>query len=240
MLSFICFAREDECMKSIIPFTKEITFDSKIAEITSISLEHEIHLKEHVLEGDFIVTGEYKSHEISVNKEPFSYRLPFQVELSEHIAPGSVTFEIHDFTYDVESDNILKVNIEFLVCAEEIEEEEPDAEEDPIEDRIDPNLFLSPDEAFDTPIDLPILKEEPKKEAKAETIDPENETTIIETINGVDDAYATYHVHIVREGENIETICTMYHSNIDVLSDYNDVGNINIGDKIIIPFEADE
>ena len=64
-------------MKSVIPFKKVIEFKTKIAEITSISLEHEYVKKEGELSGDFIVEGDYKVHEVSVNKEKFKYRLPF-------------------------------------------------------------------------------------------------------------------------------------------------------------------
>ena len=36
---------EGENVKSIVPYKKEISFGSKIAEITSMSLEHEIDLR---------------------------------------------------------------------------------------------------------------------------------------------------------------------------------------------------
>ena len=40
LLFYICMSREGENLKSIIPYSKEISFGSKIAEITSMSLEH--------------------------------------------------------------------------------------------------------------------------------------------------------------------------------------------------------
>ena len=40
---------------------------------------------------------------------------------------------------------------------------------------------------------------------------------------------------MVSDGESIETICTMYNSNMNILSDYNDLTNIASGDKLIIP-----
>ena len=46
-------------MNCIIPYTKEIPFNSKIKEITSISLEHEMNINEGEILGNFIVSGEY-------------------------------------------------------------------------------------------------------------------------------------------------------------------------------------
>lgn len=223
-------------MKSIIPFSKEIIFDSKIAEITSISLEHEIHLNDSNLEGDFLISGDYKSHEISVNKEPFSYRLPFSVELSDDVDTNTVEFDITDFTYEIPKDNVLKVQIEFSVTASEKQVEEKEEEEDI---RMDESIFESPEEVMETPLDMPALQEEIKNDP-APRMDQESETTILETIHGADDAFATYHVHIVREGDSVETICTLYNSNIDLLASYNDMNAMNIGDKIIVPSKENE
>ena len=40
---------------------------------------------------------------------------------------------------------------------------------------------------------------------------------------------------MISDGESVETICTMYNSNLNILQDYNDLSNITAGDKIIIP-----
>ena len=109
-------------MKSIVPYTKEIEFKTKIAEICSISLEHELNINEEQIEGNFIVSGEFRSHEVSINKEAFLYKLPFSVDVTDKIVKESVDFEITDFTYEILGDNLLKVNIEFMVTADEIEE----------------------------------------------------------------------------------------------------------------------
>ena len=50
-----------------------------------MSLEHEFNVNEGVVLGNFYITGEYRSHEVSVNKEPFKFTLPFTVELNERI-----------------------------------------------------------------------------------------------------------------------------------------------------------
>lgn len=123
-------------MKNVIPYSKEIIFKSNIGEISSISLEHEEEVVNNSLEGIFKVSGEYKTHEISVNKEDFSYDLPFSIELDEDIITSSVLVDIEDFNYTFSKD-VLKVNIEFSVTGErkkeevveEVKEEKKDEEE---------------------------------------------------------------------------------------------------------------
>ena len=52
-----------------------------------------------------------------------------------------------------------------------------------------------------------------------------------------DNEFTTYHIHMVKEGETVETICTMYNSNMNLLMDYNDLSNLTPGEKILIPTE---
>lgn len=50
-----------------------------------------------------------------------------------------------------------------------------------------------------------------------------------------EETFSTYHVYIMREDDTIENIMTRYSINKEILSLYNDVENIKLGDKIIIP-----
>ena len=133
-------------MNTKIPFTKDITFEKKVSEITSISLEHEIKVLDGVLKGNFIVSGDYKSHEVSVNKEPFSYMLPFEIELSHDIDTETIEFMIDDFTYEIIDNTDLRVNIDFNILAskKEIVEEPESIFEDASE------LFSDNDEERET------------------------------------------------------------------------------------------
>ena len=61
-------------MKQIIPFKKELLFKTKISEITSISLENTLSLKENdLVSGEFHISGDYKMTEASINREKFYY-----------------------------------------------------------------------------------------------------------------------------------------------------------------------
>ena len=49
------------------------------------------------------------------------------------------------------------------------------------------------------------------------------------------ETYATYKIYIVRENDSLETILEKYDTTEDILSMYNDLKELKIGDKIMIP-----
>lgn len=253
-------------MKNVIPYTKEIIFKSNIGEISSISLEHEEEVVGNSIEGIFKVSGEYKTHEISVNKEDFSYDLPFNIELDENIDTNSLSVDIEDFNYSFASD-VLKVNIEFSITGERKKEE---TEDDKIE-KNDADERSDSDERNEVVFDESILekineienkekemKEEIKqvkedkneqqeqqkveKEQKGQQTDQEEikEVEEVEEKSIEEQEYITYHVHIIKEEETVESICKMYGTMENLVSEYNDLANIKTGDKLIIPEVQDE
>ncbi|MBE6161735.1 MAG: LysM peptidoglycan-binding domain-containing protein [Firmicutes bacterium] len=214
-------------MENIIPFTKEIKFDNKIIEITSISLEEKYNCTNDSIDGEFKVFGEYRSHELSINKEKFEYKLPFSVDLAERIKEDTLSFEITDFSYDILNEDILKINIEFKIDAEK-EEVIEETCDDPLELIEDRNSIIKNN------IEEKIV--EPKEEVR---INKQDEDTIIDSINTNDIEFTTYHIHIVKESETIESICALYNSNEQLLADYNDLTDFKVGDKLIV-VESDE
>ena len=199
-------------MNLIIPFTKEIKFENSIAEITSISLEHEWTYNENELLGNFVISGEYKAHEVSINKEPFEYVLPFSVALTNKVVEDSISFEIKDFTYDIKDNNILVVQIEYIVDAEDDEETREDQEIAELLDNVTNDI-----------------------DDQVETQEIEENSVVNDKLESNDETYVTYHIHIVSNNETIDSICTKYKTNENVLKEYNDISTISIGDKLIIP-----
>lgn len=119
-------------MRQIIPFKKELPFRTKVSEITSISLEREINvLEDGLVTGAFHITGDYKMNEGSINRENFSFDLPFDITLDPRYDIKTVNADIEDFYYDVINENTLKVNIDLFVEAEYLSE--PDIKDDVIE-----------------------------------------------------------------------------------------------------------
>ncbi len=230
-------------LKNVIPFSKELDFKTKLSEITSISLEREFEVHDTSIDGNLFVTGDYKSHEISANLIPFSFKIPFSIEIPEAILTDSITLEISDFAYDLLEDSKIKVNIELELCGEEKEVEEQQ------EELLSEVKEINPDEILE-------MLEEPRESIEENMIEESQETNqesdmdpveeipnptesvsedvVLESVTD-EEEYATYHIHIVKDGETVETICTMYNSNLNLLSDYNDLSNITPGEKLIIP-----
>ena len=69
-------------MRQIISFKKELPFKTKVNDITSISLERDIDVKDDgIVTGVFHITGDYKINEGSISREEFSFDLPFDITL---------------------------------------------------------------------------------------------------------------------------------------------------------------
>lgn len=223
-------------MNLIIPFTKDIKFNSSIAEITSISLEHDYTVNDGEILGNFTVSGDYKSHEVSVNKEHFEYVLPFSVELTTRIDRDSVDFNIEDFTYEIKNNDTLEVKIEYSVNALEEKEE---INEEPLFERVEEDTTL--EDMLDS-IDEEEVRDDNANEdtIKNNVLDErevgeDEKNTIIDGIDDADDAFVTYHIHIMKETDTIDSVCTKYNTNASILGEYNDLSTVAIGEKLIIP-----
>ncbi len=62
----------------------------------------------------------------------------------------------------------------------------------------------------------------------------DTDISLFESID-VEDTYKTYKVYIIRENDNIETIIQKYSVEKEELEKYNNLSEIKLGDKIIIP-----
>ena len=127
-------------MKKIVPFTKDIKFNTKIYEITSISLEHNLTIEENnLVSGEFIISGEYKITDSSINSEPFIYGLPFDITLDTKYDMDRIKIDIDDFKFEIVNEEILRVNIDVLIEGIELVEIE---EEKEISEEIKPDLVI--------------------------------------------------------------------------------------------------
>lgn len=214
-------------MRELIPFVKEINFDDKISTITSISLEHQEEIKNGEIEGEFIVFGDYKKHADTTEKEIFKYRLPFTTIIPENIKEETIKIDIEDFTYDVIDESIMKVNIDYVITGEIVEKKEEQneyKEDNRIEEERIPKIIEDyiAENSIEENTEI-----EKKEEIVEDDIKPMN--------NNENNDYITYYIHFVTEGETMEDIINKYNTNIENIKIYNDITNINVGDKIIIP-----
>lgn len=232
-------------MKKIVPFKKDIIFKSNLSEITSISLEHSLHISnDNLITGDFIVSGTYRMTDSSVNTDVFSYNLPFDINMDEHYVLDNVEIDIDDFYYEIKDNNVLVVNIEVLIdkleekpliekeiISEEVLNNEEDNMQELFEEQeyIEPELVRNGEPVDDALIDIDdsrdIIEQEMPKEIKS----------LFDNIDESSETYATYHVYIVRETDTVETILQKYSVTKEDIEMYNDLKEIKVGDKIIIP-----
>lgn len=212
-------------MREIIPLKKDIVFNTIIGEITSINLEHDYKIKDDVVSGNVCVSGSYKMTEASVIEEEFFYKIPFGVSISSNIDKDTIKIDIDDFKYETVKD-ILKVNIDLeFTCEEKEKNEEELSNTGQIEEE---NGQIEEENYFENE-NVTVKSEQNNINIE------ENISNITNNIINNDNKYYTYKIYIVRQGDTIESICNKYNVTKDELKEYNDINNININDKIIIP-----
>ena len=292
-------------MKENKRIEKELLFKNNIKDITSISLDSDYKINKKEIVGNFIINGDYKIHEVSINREKFNFKIPFKHELDSDIDEKTIKLEITNFEYDYNKDELI-VNIEYditgdrkdvlifddeetleeFLSSREIEivdtrideiKQEIKKEETKEQDReIQPKKPEKNNKEETKEISKPLNEdrktteiEEPKKEntenklnieieseikemdsklnidiktenenIQQQTEERENIKTaeIINNVGKIDDAYVTYKVYTINSNETLESIVIKYHTTLDELKEYNDLNNLSINDKIIIPY----
>ena len=198
-------------MKKIIPFSKDIEFDTNVAEINSISLEHTLKLKEeNLVSGEFIVSGTYKMTDTSLNTDNFEYKIPFDISIDKKYDTKDIDIDINDFYYEVINNKILSINIEVSIDGLK-EKEEKEVVEEP--------------EVLEETLENDNLE---RKESE------ESAKSIFEDLDE-NERYSVYKVHVVTENDTIENILQKYEITKEELEAYNDLKDMQIGDKLIIP-----
>ena len=225
-------------MKQIVPFKKDLLFKTKVSEITSISLEREIDTSEEgVITGVFHITGDYKMNEGSINRDDFSFDLPFDITLDPRYDMSSVKADIEDFYYDIINNDTLKVNIDLFIEAEYLEEEpvmEEQVVEEPVREEVTQEVREEREEEKMDTIDI---KKDDVKDVVSDEVREDDNITASDLFSNLDDTetYTTYYVYIVKEEDTIDKILVKYGISKDELESYNDITNIKPGDKVIIP-----
>lgn len=232
-------------MKQIIPFVKDLTFDNKIALITSISLEHNLKMENNdSIVGTFNIDGKYKINEININEESFNKKIDFDITLDDKYDMEKVIIDIDNFYYEIINEEILKVHIDVLIDnLVYLKEEKEDNEEPEIITINDENDIRFEDEKQIINEDNINIKEE-KEVIKTEINNKQEEMDIKQDniskennniFNVNDNNYVTYKVHIIRDNETINTVMDKYKVTKEELIKYNDIDNVMLGSKIIVP-----
>lgn len=249
-------------MKKIISFEKEIAFSSMIGEVTSIALDHTLKFADSSsVKGNFVISGTYKMTEASTLEEKFSYEIPTEIDLSERLDLETCKISIDDFTYEVVNEDTLKCNIDVLVEGVE----EVVLEEDDVEVLDDDERECDGDKKEDKEIEISIKEDikDLNTDVEREEVDDDKSVEEVVTINKIDEkvkeekeandnnssdigslfasldsaeeTFTTYSVYIFRREDTLDKVLDKYKITREELCEYNDLDNLEIGSKLIIP-----
>ena len=232
-------------MKKIVPFTKDLMFKTKIGEITSIALDNTLKLESELVSGEFIVSGNYKMLDLSQIEEEFKFNIPVDIAIDPKYETRDCLVSIDDFSYEIINEEKLKVNISVML-------DNLNIKEDPIE-----KIEVSLPEIDNLERDFELLDDDLEKEidtflddSALDNLDIKTNITNNITTNSfnnndltsdlfkeMDDVkeFSIYRVYTMKEDDTLELIYEKFNTTKEILSDYNDLNNLTVGMKLIIP-----
>lgn len=212
-------------MEKIVPFKRDISFETKIAEIRSISLEHTYEIQNNLISGIFIISGNYKLTDTSTNVDPFKFEIPFDISIDSRYELNKATVDINDFFYELLNNEVLSVSITLII--------------DNLEEKEEREMEKTEEEKQEVEEIKPVSYEETEKDDETEEVKPVSASpeTVKSIFDNMDEneGYVVYKVHIVTENDTIESIMEKYDVTKEALEAYNDLNDLKIGDKLIVP-----
>lgn len=230
-------------MNQKIEFKKDCMLKTYVSSITDISLTHDYKILDDTIEGYFDVTGSYKVTMSSVETEDFMFTIPFTIALSSLIDKDTIDLKLSDFNYSVEKDVLhLKMFLDMDYQEIEIKEDTEDNEEidNMINDLVDKESttdIKSPSE-FHNEVMLDNVIDSKEEVSTKEKVSEKNFNTIFNEVK--ESNFSKYKVYIMRSEDTLESILVKYNVTMDEIKEYNDIDNINIGSKIVIPYNKNE
>ena len=234
-------------MRQIITLEKEIAFKTMVGEVSSISLEPDLSfINDSEIEGNLVISGTYKMTEASTIEEDFSYKIPVEIMLTTSLEEKTRKVDINNFTYEVVNEESLSITVELLIEGrEKIELEEEgvsDVRDNTTSEEIevlstDKEEDVNSDEKLKSLEEVPIIKDEKNIDIsiKEDTTNNKVMDSIFEAFSNTEETYSTYSVYILRENQTIDEVLAKYNTNREILSEYNDLDNLKVGSKLIIP-----
>lgn len=230
-------------MNQKIEFKKDCMLKTYVSSITDISLTHDYKILDDTIEGYFDVTGSYKVTMSSVETESFMFTIPFTIALSSLIDKDTIDLKLSDFNYSVEKDVLhLKMFLDMDYQEIEIKEDIEDNEEidnmiNDLMDKESTTNIKSPSE-FHNEVMLDNVLDSKEEVSTKEKVSEKNFNTIFNEVK--ESNFSKYKVYIMRSEHTLESILVKYNVTMDEIKEYNDIDNINIGSKIVIPYNKNE
>lgn len=177
------------------------------------------------------------------NDDTMICHIDVKIEGVEHIEevkeePDDIKLEVREIEQDKKAE---EAEPEVLVpIIEEVKEE--------IKKKVEPEKLLESicnrecDGDDSSQEDCEVEKEEDGKmedntieDKEIEEVIDNNVGSLFSSLKDADETFATYSVYILRQEETIETVLNKYKITKEELEDYNDLSNLTVGAKIIIP-----
>lgn len=163
--------------------------------------------------------------------------------MSDKYVLDNINIDIEDFYYEVINNNILSVDIEVSIDNIEevknpiiIEEEVKPVmiENNQREDYSDVTLENFINETS-KPVEDKISVETKEVSKTTESKEISIETSLFSNFDDSKEEFETYKIYIVKENDTLESIVTSYNVSDSLFKEYNDITDIKVGDKLIIP-----
>lgn len=191
---------------------------------------------EIINEEDLKINVEIEMDGIEENKLP---KLEEKKESLEEVSEVLDTEE--DFVRNKEDDILIPVEIEEKKEKLEVPQDNPLHK---LAEEIKKDILTE-----DIPL-VEVTKQEAKKEIKKETTSVKQEkdnntsstnmSSIFSSLASSEETFSTYYVYMVRETDTIESIIEKYQTTKEELQNYNDLTNVKVGSKLIIPCASRE
>ena len=191
---------------------------------------------EIINEEDLKINVEIEMDGIEENKLP---KLEEKRNSSEEVSEVLDTEE--DFVRNKEDDILIPVEIEEKKEKLEVPQDNPLHK---LAEEIKKDILTE-----DIPL-VEVAKQEAKKEIKKETTSVKQEkdnntsstnmSSIFSSLASSEETFSTYYVYMVRETDTIESIIDKYQTTKEELQNYNDLTNVKVGSKLIIPCASRE
>lgn len=213
-------------MKQLIPFKKNITLNQEFETITSLLLEHDYIIEDGLVKGNFKVNGSFRSTLASLVDEDFESVVPFEIALSDKIEESSVNVTIDDYKYSTNFNNTIILEVDLNLEYEEKEIYSFIDELSNVEENIRTDEFINMNDEFIT------------KEVEEEKEEIKGNNSIEDVYSFVSEKkdFVTYKIYFVKEMDDFESISKKFNISIEELEKYNEIKELKVNDKVIIPY----
>ncbi len=230
-------------MKKIVPFSKDLMFKTSILEITSIALDNTLKLDENIVTGEFIISGTYRMIG-SLEEIDFKFNIPVDITIDSKYDTSKCLVSIDDFSYEIINEEKLKVNISVMLDDLDIKEDEEISKIEVIDtvdslDTRNEKEFTMLDEELNNVLEINSQMNNQVNNSKPDEVKEntklDNNLNIFNATMTDTHEYSIYRVYTMKEDDTLEFIYEKYNVNKEILSLYNDLDNLSVGSKIIIP-----